>query len=450
MKSVAKFFGLWLLCISGIVAQEMVIRDASVLILGNGAVVREVRTVPPDAKQQVKMALPSGGDVHSVHIRVQGKPVAFRLQGTSLKAGFWDRIVGVPVTLLDAEGNVRYRGKFVKNPKQLPLLQLQSGEVVYISDVSRYDVQLAELPSFSEQALDTVVFQLPSRKAKVELTYQFPDLRAEVAYDARLDTANQSLDLTLLARLSNANRTVHFVNAKTALLIGEQLTRQTPGRFFAKIGSAVFTTEEAEFAPEQTFEYYRFVFPQRLDIPAGSVGVYPVYFAHKVPVKVQYIAVADYQDENRALRPAVQIRFVNNKAAGLGVPLPAGQLTLQMEAESFRIPLGKVSFPNTAVGDTVRLTVGQAFDLWGTLRLQKRESIGKRVEERTFVCVLQSAKAEETTVELRFTVPDYGDVSLLHSSVPVVARWGNVFVFHIVVPPKGEQKVTLRFRYRRP
>jgi len=255
-----------------------------------------------------------------------------------------------------------------------------------------------------------------------------------------------------MAKLSNLSDNVSFQNIRAGLLIGETLTQRTPPTPLSAFSKAALAPGESqiEYQPESAFEYYRFTFPTPLDLPAKTTLTYPLHYAVRIPLKIQYQVTAHYRDTHRQFRPTITIRFINDTAHALGTPLPAGDVQILFRDHTGIIPLSSTRFPPAAVGDTITLVVGKTFDLQGKLWLQSRTVLSKQLEERTFAATFQNAKDRDVDIALRFEVPDYGEVSLLSSSIDAVSRRGNAFIFHIPVPARGKQNIQFRIRYQKP
>ena len=435
-------------------AQSWTVRNASLLIFRDGAMVTEQRKIHSDRERRGWIVLPPGADRSSIQVWRHNRPVRFLLHPVqSPEENFWKQLSGRKVTLLDPEETVRYTGTLLADPRQLPLLRFPDGTLLYIPNFKKYHLLTDSLP-LPPATGDSVECFFDTRQTAVplELRYFFPELRTRLLYTVRLNADNTHLDLTLMAELSNRSENVSFQNIQAGLLIGETLTQRTPPRALSAFSKAALAPGESqmEYQPEPTFEYYRFTFPTPLDLPAKATLSYPLHYAARIPIKVQYQVTASYHDTHRQLRPTISIRFVNDTAYALGTPLPAGEVQILFRDNGGIIPLSTTRFPPAAVGDTITLVVGQAFDLQGKLWLQSRMALSKQLEERTFAATFQNAKNRDVTITLRFEVPDYGEVSLLSSSIDTVVHRGNAFIFHIPVPASGKQNVQFRIRYQKP
>jgi hypothetical protein len=139
------------------------------------------------------------------------------------------------------------------------------------------------------------------------------------------------------------------------------------------------------------------------------------------------------------------LRFTNDKAAGLGMPLPAGRVRM-FDGKDF---LGESQLGHTAAGEDVALAIGDVFDLNAE---RKREDFqldraGRTMSERISI-TLKNAKSEAVKVRVTEGLGRWTDWQIVDSSVPATKRNAQTTSFDVPVPAGGQATLTYTVRYR--
>ncbi|MCA1713924.1 MAG: DUF4139 domain-containing protein [Gammaproteobacteria bacterium] len=141
------------------------------------------------------------------------------------------------------------------------------------------------------------------------------------------------------------------------------------------------------------------------------------------------------------------VSFANNKAAGLGQPLPAGRVRV-FDGEDF---LGESRLEHTAEGADIRLEVGTAFDLTAEReRSEFRVDRSGRTMTESFIVTLNNAKKTEAVIRVVEPLPRWSDWEIVSSNVPASKRDAQRAEFEVPVAPGGEAALTYTVRYRWP
>jgi len=142
-----------------------------------------------------------------------------------------------------------------------------------------------------------------------------------------------------------------------------------------------------------------------------------------------------------------QILVPNARAAGLGVPLPGGRVRVyEPSTAGGTLFAGESTIPHTAVGDTLTLDVGRAFDLTASRRETLVRRVSDRERESTVEVTVRNAKAVPVVVTVEDNVPD--DVEVLHSSLPVLRPDAGTLRFELRVPAGKTAAVSYTARFR--
>lgn len=151
--------------------------------------------------------------------------------------------------------------------------------------------------------------------------------------------------------------------------------------------------------------------------------------------------------ESPASKAQIQLRFRNDEAAGLGVPLPAGTLrAYRPDAAGVTHFVGEVPMAHIARGEEVTLTLGEDFDV-SVERVQKTfAQLAPDLWESAWEITLRNGKPRPVTVLLR--EPMAGDWTILEQSAPHRAHDAGTAEWTLEVPAAGVTVLRYRVRVR--
>lgn len=162
-----------------------------------------------------------------------------------------------------------------------------------------------------------------------------------------------------------------------------------------------------------------------------------------------YYYSGQYGDLGRKLKVGVFVEFLN-KGEGLGIPLPKGIVRVyKRDSQGNAQFVGEDRIDHTARNETVRLKLGEAFDVTAD-RVQsdfeKLAGTGRRGQlfESAYRIVLKNAKQEAVRVIVREPMP--GDWTMVSESHPHVKAAAGVAQWTMQVPAEGS--TTLHYRVR--
>ena len=375
------------------------------------------------------------------------------------------RALGQSVTVEQSVGNERqaYTGTLVAAGDGLTL-RLADGRIKVLSSYSSF-----ELPRLPEGVVNepTLTWALASERGgrqEFGLSYATAGLawQAEYRVDARGlgNECRMSLDgAAMIVNRSGAD----FNDVKLTLVAGEPNRTNAPMRAPApsRAKVAMMVADQAvAAAPSGEYQSYRLPLPGSL--PQGAVQRLPlVDKVQGIACERRYETVSQMGDwrppypmldanwngnEDAQPQPVTAtLRFRNDKAAGLGLPLPAGRVRM-FDGKDF---LGEAQLGHTAAGQDVALTVGEVFDLKAE---RKREDFqldraGRTMSERISF-TLKNAKPQAATVRVVERLGRWTDWEITSSSVPASKRNAQTASFDVPVPAGGETTLTYTVRYR--
>lgn len=291
-------------------------------------------------------------------------------------------------------------------------------------------------------------------RQELELSYLTRGLGWSADYVARLDPGRDRLVLSGWATIANRTETA-YPRARLSLVAGEiELATPPPEQ---RRDLTMRAAEFAEARPEEEgttgqpvlgAHLYRIARPTTLE--AGQTKQLALFAGREASVEPEYTVSADPHIFLRPMRDIEKsqarfgLKLENTEASGLGLPLPAGAVRVyESEGEALRFA-GEARIGHTAVGETVELELGRAFDLPVERRQTSFNRIAPDLSESGYEVEIRNAKDRPVVVKVRENIP--GDWRILDESHPHRKEAAHLAVWEVPVPAGGV--ATLRYRVR--
>jgi hypothetical protein len=152
-------------------------------------------------------------------------------------------------------------------------------------------------------------------------------------------------------------------------------------------------------------------------------------------VKGALIYRAKYVDDLESIEMLFRVK--NNKANGLGEPLPAGKVALFQQAAGQRMLVGETSLVDKAVDEDVDLVFGEANNVSAD---QRRQASGTKWDDERLT--IRNANPVPVRFEAEFPVADE-DKAFTRFSGKMLARPGKL-VWAVTVPANGSMTLSWR------
>ena len=305
----------------------------------------------------------------------------------------------------------------------------------------------------------TLVIQLQSARAgedTLELSYLTGGLSWKADYVAELSAKDDRLDLNGWVTLTNQSG-ASYNNARLQLVAGDvnrvqdELRQTMPavvGRMQAKA--------EANMSQESLFEYHLYSLNRPTTIAENQTKQVALLSAAGVPVTKEFLLRgadyyyrSSYGDIGQKMKVGVFVEFAN-KGDNLGIPLPKGVVRVYKKDSAGTAQfVGEDRIDHTPKNETVRLKLGEAFDVTADKKQTSFEKIGgsgkyNYIYDAAFEIVLKNAKEEAVTVKVMEPIP--GDWQMQSESAPHTKEASNTAVWKVTVPANG--KTTLAYKVR--
>jgi len=403
-------------------------------------------------------------------VQLVGDGVSVRSQrydfATADHAQLLQRAVGRTITVEQnlATGVREYTGVLVAVGNGLTLREA-SGQLRVLAGYSAFT--LADPPS-GLVARPTLRFLIDAPSAReARLDYATAGLAWRAEYRAVLSGAGTGCRMALEGHAMVANRSgVDFNDVALDLVAGEPSRRvdvvQVSGtnlRAAAAPMEAKMMADEGAPSVSTSGENHRYTLPGTGDLPDGSLQRLPlIKAAANVPCERRLVAVrndGDWMPDRPMIHRELggdgeapvrsHLVFKNDRAAGLGVPLPAGRLRAFDGTEL----LGEADLGHTAAGRELDLDLGGAFDVTAerkTVDFQLDRS-GRTMTE-TVEWTLRNAKAAEATVRVGDRLPRWTEWQLLEGGERFRKKDAQRIEADVRIPAGDETVLRYTVRYR--
>lgn len=389
---------------------------------------------------------------------------------------FLDRPIHVVYPRTDGGDPERVAGKLLSaRPGQVILMTDDKNQPVQILPTSDARLGLSELPG-GLITRPTLVWLLNSSRAGeqlVRVTYQtsgitwWADYNAVFAEDAH-DANKGKLDLGAWVSILNGSG-ARYPDAALKLVAGDVQRAPQPmpaGR--AARGGGIAANEALsapQFQEKAFFEYHLYTLQRRTTLPDNStkqIELFPtrrdipcerVYVYYGMPTDGWFYGgpMIDAQlgvPMNKKVD--VYVRFANDEASGLGMPLPSGRVRVNKldPADNTLEFIGENVLDHTPRNEKVLLKLGSAFDVVGERKqtdFQYNEA-RRRIDE-SFEIRVRNRKQEPVRVIIKETLFRWSGWEVTKKSTSFEKIDYRTIHFPVDVAPDKEAVVTYTVRY---
>ncbi len=289
-----------------------------------------------------------------------------------------------------------------------------------------------------------------------ELSYLTGGLGWRADYVAELNPDDTALDLSGWVTLTNRSGAT-YRNALLQLVAGDVNRVREEMRLRGGVVMASDMVKEAapQMSEESLFEYHLYTLQRPTTIKDNQTKQVALLNASSVTVNKEFrLQGSPYYYQGRQgelgqkLKVGVFVEFDNRKQDNLGLPLPKGVVRVYKQDQQGRPQfVGEDRIDHTPENDTVRLKLGDAFDVTADRKQTDFRKLGGDSRynyrfESAYEIRLKNAKDEEVTVTVAEPVP--GDWQVLQESHKHVKAAADTALWKIKVPAKGETVLAYR------
>lgn len=283
----------------------------------------------------------------------------------------------------------------------------------------------------------------------VEVTYLTGGISWKADYVIRLAKDEQSLDVEGWVTLTNESGAT-YNNAELKLVAGD-VNIVEPNMDVRQMRTLAMPAIGGPMPVEESFaEYHLYTLPRRTTIKQNQTKQVSLLRAAGAAVTKSYEfrGQEHYYMDPSPIGPehvGVILSVNNTETNQLGFPLPAGIMRVYQEDSSGMLQFsGEDRIKHTPKDETVRLRLGNAFDITGERAHTDFQRIGDGVTESTFRIVLRNHKEQDITVDVVEPIP--GDWTVIEASHEHIQKDAHTAVFRIPVPAGGTAELNYRVR----
>ena len=293
-----------------------------------------------------------------------------------------------------------------------------------------------------------------SRKQTIETSYLASNLSWNADYVLTVGRDDKAADMDGWVTLVNNSGTA-FHNAKLQLVAGDlnRLPAKDQYRAMEAMAKAQSAPAAPQFQQENFSEYHLYSLARRTSVEDKESKQISLLEGSGVPVEKLFVVngqsfyYRNAQNPGSPLKDPVMVfyKFKNEEKAGLGIPLPAGNIRVyQKDSKGGLLFIGEDHIDHTPKDEFVTVKIGNAFDLVAERKQTDFKKIADRVYEMEFAITLRNHK--DTPVTIQVNEPIGGDWEMLSSTYE--AKKTDAFAAQFNVPVKANGESVLKYRVR--
>jgi hypothetical protein len=327
------------------------------------------------------------------------------------------------------------------------------GEIV--TGMQADHIRFPELPGnlYSRPTLIWTVDNTGGARHRVEASYLASKLSWNADYVLTVARDDKSADIDGWVTVTNGSGT-SFNNAKLQLVAGDlNRVRQSGGRFEVDALRKDAAPAAAAMAQEAFSDYHLYTLARKTTINNSETKQVSMLGATAFPVQKRYVVEGQNFYYHNAQHPGAPIKdvvqvfyqFKNEEKAGLGMPMPAGNIRVYQSDSSGGVQfVGEDRIDHTPKDEGINLKIGNAFDVVCERKQTDFQKIASGTYEVEYEITLRNHKAAAVAVEVN--EPIGGTWRMLQSSHEwtKTSAWAAQFN----VPVAADAAVTLKYRVR--
>ena len=432
----------------------------------NIALVRDVRqlTLPSGAFRLKFMDIAATVNPATVHFRSLTDPAKLNVTEQNYEydllepAKLLHKYVGKEITL---ERSYLDNNSTKREEIKATLLSDNNGTVWKIGNdiVTNPQVESYHFPDVPANLYDhpTLLMSLENsgaHKQQVETSYLANGLTWSADYVLTVARDDKAADLDGWVTIGNNSGTA-FHNAKLQLVAGDLNRLPEPRRLevYAKAQAAIAPRAADQFAQESFSEYHLYTLGRKTSVEDKETKQISLLQGTSVPVDKLYIVngqnyyYRSLQAPGAPLKDPVMVyyKFKNAEKAGLGMPLPAGNLRVyQKDSRGGVLFIGEDHINHTPKDEDITVHIGNAFDIIAERKQTDFKKIDTHVWEMEYEITLRNHK--ETPIVVQVNEPIGGDWEMLSSTYKYTKT--GAFAAQFDVPVEKDGTAVLKYRIR--
>ncbi len=316
------------------------------------------------------------------------------------------------------------------------IVQTSDGTIKALKSTS---LESVEFPSLSDGLITrpTLVWLLDSPKTgdyNAQISYLTRGINWHAEYVAVVNTDDTALNMSGWVSVENNSGAI-YENAKLKLVAGDVNIEQPESRRnYDRMAKAdvLYAAAEPQFEEKSFFEYHLYTLQRPATIKDRQIKQLSLFPPAGADVKKIYTF-----NGNRQNKVNVTLEMKNSKDNGLGMPLPKGKIRVyKTDVDGSQEFIGEDTIDHTPKDETVRIYLGDAFDIVGERIVVDTKKIGRESRQQTVRIKLRNHKDEAVTVYVVENL--WGDWEFIGDTPKISKKEAHKVEFEIKVPANGE------------
>src|SRR3989475_10467300 len=292
-----------------------------------------------------------------------------------------------------------------------------------------------------------------ARKQQIEASYLANNLSWNADYVLTVARDDKNADLDGWVTVVNNSGTA-FHNARLQLVAGELNRVQPPAPMsMATREMAMNKAVAAQFQQEAFSEYHLYTLGRKTSVEDKETKQISLLQGSGVPVEKIFVVNGQsfyYHNQQTPGAPLkdpvlVYYKFKNEEKAGLGIPLPAGNVRVyQKDSKGGILFAGEDRIDHTPKDEQVNIHIGNAFDVVAEHKQTDYKRIETHVWDMEFEVTLRNHK--DTRITGQVNEPIGGDWEMLSSTYKYTKTAAFAAQFNVPVAKDGTSVLKYRIR----
>jgi hypothetical protein len=332
------------------------------------------------------------------------------------------------------------------------VIRKKDGGLVMLPNVSKYRYSVGSLPDglITKPTLVWKVNSAGSGNQDIEISYQTGGMNWHAEYVAVLNENDTRLDLNSWVSITNNSGTT-FKDAKLKLVAGDLNLIQPLQPTYADERMLMKTESMRadQFQERDFFEYHIYDLQRPSTLAQNETKQISLFETSGVKAVKKYLfrsgGANNYNPRGGTNKVNVVVEFENSQNNNLGVPMPKGKVRVyKVDGEAIEF-IGEDLIDHTPRNESVKLKIGDAFDIVAEEVQTDYKKITDRVYEQAFEIKIKNRKKEDITVEVEKHAGLFWEV--IDTSVKHEKKDAQTLVFQVPVKADSENILKLRLRY---
>ncbi len=351
-----------------------------------------------------------------------------------------EKYIGQPIEIVNENGDL-FKGVLLSKKGGSIVLDVKDG-IKIIPWSNRLTINVKDLP----QGLitrPTLLWELTGADPKgenLEVSYLTRGMNWHAEYVGVINASATRLQLDAWVSVDNRCGS-GFFDTGLKLVAGEVHRAKEPVYAESMVRGNLMAKSKAvpAFKEKSFFEYHIYELDRKTDLKNNQTKQIALFPTTTLNCRKQFTYNADHDPE----KVDVKLIFKNKDRAGKSKPLPKGVFRIFLKDDKNLEFAGEDRIGHTGRNETVKLTMGNAFDLAGEKKIISRKKISKRSERQTIEIALRNNKPDQDVniiVEERLSCRNW---EIETSSLPFIKK--DAYTIEFSVPVKADKKAELTY-----